>query len=166
MYFIPIAIWNGAPVITVSFYIWKSLIPAFIGNIVGGGLFVGTVYWCVYNSSFSVSDYVPGKLIICRYLFLTGEGAVDVDFNIGSLETAMEAGGPMGRQKSQRNGQVVSANHVNDISESKEGDSSSEAISQLPNSGGYMASGIGRELSAEKYTKRKEQLIGEKTENV
>lgn len=41
---------------------------------VGGGLFVGTVYW---------------------YLYLTGEAAVQINFDLGSIATAMEAGGPM-----------------------------------------------------------------------
>lgn len=45
--------WNGAP-ITVGYYIWKSMIPALIGNTIGGALFVGAVYW---------------------YLYLTGEGS-------------------------------------------------------------------------------------------
>lgn len=44
--------------ITTSFYIWKSLIPALIGNIIGGGLFVGMAYW---------------------YLHASGEGPVSVD---------------------------------------------------------------------------------------
>lgn len=50
------------------------MIPTALGNLVGGGLFVGTIYW---------------------YLYLTGEIAVGIDFNIGGLASAMEAGGPM-----------------------------------------------------------------------
>lgn len=34
------------------------------------------------------------------YLYLTGEDGVPIDFNLGSLMTAMEAGGPMARSKS------------------------------------------------------------------
>lgn len=45
--------WNGAP-ISVGYYIWKSMIPALIGNTIGGALFVGAVYW---------------------YFYLTGEGS-------------------------------------------------------------------------------------------
>ncbi|KAK6007441.1 hypothetical protein QM012_004255 [Aureobasidium pullulans] len=48
MFYIPIAIFLGAPEITVGLYIWKSMIPALLGNIVGGGLFVGVVYWYMY----------------------------------------------------------------------------------------------------------------------
>lgn len=51
MFFVPMAIFLGDPAISVSFYIWKSLIPALIGNIIGGGLFVGVVYWYLYISS-------------------------------------------------------------------------------------------------------------------
>ncbi|TKA61414.1 hypothetical protein B0A55_11877 [Friedmanniomyces simplex] len=45
MFFVPAAIFLGAPKITVGYYIWKSMVPALIGNMVGGGVFVGVVYW-------------------------------------------------------------------------------------------------------------------------
>lgn len=44
MTFIPMAIWLGAPKITVGLYIWKGIIPTLLGNIIGGGLFVGKEY--------------------------------------------------------------------------------------------------------------------------
>lgn len=34
------AIWQGAPNISVGLYIYKGIIPAGLGNIIGGGLFV------------------------------------------------------------------------------------------------------------------------------
>jgi hypothetical protein len=58
MFFVPMGIWQGAPTITVGLYIWKGIIPAFIGNVIGGGLFVGVLYW---------------------YLHLQGEPSVAVD---------------------------------------------------------------------------------------
>ncbi|KAJ5671465.1 formate/nitrite transporter family protein [Penicillium longicatenatum] len=48
MTFIPLAIWLDAPEISVGLYIWKGIIPALIGNILGGGLFCGTFYWYMY----------------------------------------------------------------------------------------------------------------------
>ncbi|KEY80067.1 hypothetical protein BA78_7197 [Aspergillus fumigatus] len=48
MTFIPLAIWLGAPKITVALYIWKGIIPTLLGNIIGGGLFVATYYWYMY----------------------------------------------------------------------------------------------------------------------
>ncbi|KAH9810092.1 Formate/nitrite transporter [Teratosphaeria destructans] len=48
MFFVPAAIFLGAPKISVGYYIWQSMIPALIGNIIGGGLFVGVVYWYLY----------------------------------------------------------------------------------------------------------------------
>lgn len=42
------AIYLGHPKITVGYYIWKSMIPAALGNIVGGGLFVAVVYWYLF----------------------------------------------------------------------------------------------------------------------
>lgn len=51
------------------------MIPTALGNIVGGGLFVGMAYW---------------------YLYLTGEDAVKVDFGISGPRAALEAAGPVG----------------------------------------------------------------------
>ncbi|KAJ5312175.1 hypothetical protein N7508_003005 [Penicillium antarcticum] len=48
MTFIPMAIWVGAPDISVGLYIWKGVIPTLLGNIVGGGVFCGTYYWYMY----------------------------------------------------------------------------------------------------------------------
>ena len=48
MFFIPMAIWQDTPGITVGLYAWKGIIPALIGNIVGGALFVGAYYWYQY----------------------------------------------------------------------------------------------------------------------
>lgn len=48
MFFIPIGIWVETPGVTVGLYIWKGIIPALIGNIVGGGLFVGAYFWYQY----------------------------------------------------------------------------------------------------------------------
>lgn len=47
MFFIPAAIYSGAD-ITWSAFIINNLIPATLGNIVGGALFVGGFYWYVY----------------------------------------------------------------------------------------------------------------------
>lgn len=42
MFFVPIGIWLDTPGVTVGLYIWKGMIPTALGNIVGGGFFVGT----------------------------------------------------------------------------------------------------------------------------
>lgn len=47
MFFIPAAIYSGAN-ITWSAFITSNLIPATLGNIVGGAVFVGCAYWFVY----------------------------------------------------------------------------------------------------------------------
>jgi formate/nitrite transporter FocA (FNT family) len=36
MFFIPTGIWQNAPGISVGYYIYKGIIPALIGNIIGG----------------------------------------------------------------------------------------------------------------------------------
>lgn len=41
-------IWQGAPGISVSLYIWKGIIPTLLGNIIGGGLFVAAFHWYLH----------------------------------------------------------------------------------------------------------------------
>ncbi|OQO03027.1 hypothetical protein B0A48_11311 [Cryoendolithus antarcticus] len=82
MFLVPIGIFNGAP-FGVGYYIWKSMIPALLGNTIGGGLFVGVVYW---------------------YLYMTGDEAVSPDFDKpnslhGTESTADEMAGPNGDHK-------------------------------------------------------------------
>ncbi len=48
MFFIPLAIFEGANITWTSFVI-DNLIPATLGNIVGGAFFVGTLYWYAYQ---------------------------------------------------------------------------------------------------------------------
>ncbi|GAB7361320.1 hypothetical protein MBLNU230_g1376t1 [Neophaeotheca triangularis] len=62
MFFVPAAIFAGAPEISVGYYIWKSLIPSLIGNIVGGGLFVGVMYWYMYLEGDSNPIAVDGAV--------------------------------------------------------------------------------------------------------
>lgn len=48
MFFIPAGIMYGAAVTWADFFI-VNLIPVTLGNIVGGGLFVGAIYWYIYD---------------------------------------------------------------------------------------------------------------------
>ena len=48
MFFIPAAIFNGAPIGWTDFII-NNLIPATLGNIFGGSILVGLLYWMVYG---------------------------------------------------------------------------------------------------------------------
>jgi len=47
MFFIPAAIYSGAD-ITWSTFLTNNLLPATLGNLVGGALLVGCVYWYLY----------------------------------------------------------------------------------------------------------------------
>ena len=47
MFFIPAAIYSGAD-ITWAGFLSKNLLPATLGNIIGGMLLVGTVYWYLF----------------------------------------------------------------------------------------------------------------------
>ncbi|KAK9453246.1 Formate/nitrite transporter-domain-containing protein [Dipodascopsis uninucleata] len=47
MFLVPIGMINGAD-ISVGKFIWKSLILSTLGNIIGGGFFVGVIYWYLY----------------------------------------------------------------------------------------------------------------------
>ena len=48
MFFIPIAMMQGAD-ISISTLFLQNLIPATIGNIIGGAFFVGLLYWYIYT---------------------------------------------------------------------------------------------------------------------
>jgi hypothetical protein len=48
MFLIPNAIFHGSPDITVGLYIWKGVLPALLGNILGGGFFVGILFWYLH----------------------------------------------------------------------------------------------------------------------
>lgn len=85
------------------------------------------------------------------YLYLTGNGSEDIKFDIGRLDTAMEAGGPMGPSRSRS--QDSQDKKVLDGREPVEGHPNH--IGTLPSSEKQMESGIGRELSAEQYTHKK-----------
>ena len=144
MFFIPIAIWNGAPGVTVGLYIWKSMIPAAIGNTIGGGVFIAAIYW---------------------YLYLTGEGSVDIDFNLGSLNSAMEAGGPMGKIRSAHQHSMTNSESNGSVIHGQDPGNPNHP-SQLPSSSGHMVSGIGKELHADMYAKRKGEANDGKSADV
>ena len=48
MFIVPMGIWVGTPDLSVGLYVWKGMIPACLGNILGGGLFVGTYVYYQY----------------------------------------------------------------------------------------------------------------------
>lgn len=48
MFFIPLGMMNGA-VVSCSDFVFANLIPATLGNIIGGALFVGGLYWYLHG---------------------------------------------------------------------------------------------------------------------
>ena len=100
-------------------------------------MFVGGMYW---------------------YLYLTGEGSDSITFNIEGLDSAMEVGGPVGppRQRSvsdsmrgneEKGTKMMNANEPRQCHPNH--------VASLPSSDQAMTSGLGRELTAEKYTSRR-----------
>jgi len=61
MYFIPLSIFEGSG-ITWSTFILKNLIPATLGNIVGGVLFVGLPYGYLFGNTKNASQKIKTKL--------------------------------------------------------------------------------------------------------
>lgn len=49
MFFLPVGMWNGADVSVVTM-LFLQLLPATLGNMVGGGICMGVVYWFLYDS--------------------------------------------------------------------------------------------------------------------
>jgi hypothetical protein len=90
---------------------------------VGGGLFVATMYW---------------------YLYLTGEIAIQIDFNLDPINTAMEIGGPM--RSNRRHNESV-ATDANTIVEGHDpSTNSSRGLHSIP-SGGAWTSAFAKEFS-------------------
>jgi formate/nitrite transporter len=48
MFFIPLGMFNGANVSIVQL-LWNNLLPVTIGNIIGGSVLVGGLYWWIYG---------------------------------------------------------------------------------------------------------------------
>lgn len=131
MFFIPMGIWVGAP-FSVGYYIWKSMIPTALGNFVGASLFVAGAYW---------------------YLYLTGEGGVQIAFDLGSLDTAIEGGaGPMrisGRDPKEING--VNGDHgLNGVNGVKKSQS---------NGGGSLISNVVKDFHDDSPCKQRPELL-------
>ena len=123
------------------------MIPTLLGNIVGGGVFVGAIYW---------------------YLYLTGVGPDEIKFDLGGLDTAMEAGGPMDQshRKSVPNTQGSDTSRDNVIEGQNPEVGNPNHIHSVPSASSHMGSGIGRELNAEKYAKPKGDILGISSEKV
>lgn len=58
-FLIPVGMMLGAD-ISISHMLFKALLPATLGNIVGGGLLVGATYWYVYDSMASSKRLFSG----------------------------------------------------------------------------------------------------------
>lgn len=48
MFYLPLAMLEGAPV-TIGECLWRNILPATIGNIIGGAVFVGCLHWYLYR---------------------------------------------------------------------------------------------------------------------
>lgn len=112
------------------------MIPTAIGNIIGGFIFMALPYW---------------------YLYLTGEGNVEIHFDLGTLSTAMDVGGPMGpdRPARQRGAMPRDERVINGTEKVQASRSESDSEQTLPDSACLAKSGIAKELNAEQYAKRK-----------
>jgi hypothetical protein len=135
MYFIPLAIFLGSPDISVGYYIWKSMIPSFLGNFIGGGLFTGVVYW---------------------YLYLAGEEDVPIHFDQdpAALHTAVfEQGGPVSRSVSGVDGATAVNGGVHG--------NKPYLTSAVPDSGNMARSGIANDFHGAQF--KREKQVGEVT---
>lgn len=47
--------------ITVIRFLFQDLLPATLGNIIGGGIFMGAIYWYVYDSTEAL-DAIRSKM--------------------------------------------------------------------------------------------------------
>ncbi|CCG80976.1 putative Formate/nitrite transporter [Taphrina deformans PYCC 5710] len=62
MFLVQMGMYYGAP-LSVGEYIWKGMIPVTLGNIVGGGGFVGAVFWYLYLYRHSEGSSIGGVVV-------------------------------------------------------------------------------------------------------
>lgn len=105
MFFVPMGIWQGTPGVTVGLYIWKGIIPALIGNIIGGGLFVGAYFWYQYLQG-TDAPVIDGQLF-------QGEPAGMFDVKSGNLD--------FGRRRKTADEETLSATPPNGAHMGEEG---------------------------------------------
>ncbi|KAG4438814.1 hypothetical protein IFR05_005705 [Cadophora sp. M221] len=141
MYFMPLAIFLSAPKpLTVGYYILKSMIPALLGNIIGGGLFCGAVYW---------------------YLFLEGE-EVKIHFDeMGDERKGSAFGTPMSEHLTNTTPQMTNK-HTHVQNHSQQDVHPTEPSTQpLPNSGNMAVTGFAKDYQARDYgRKNSDQISG------
>ena len=102
MFFVPMGIWQDTPGVTVGLYIWKGIIPALLGNIVGRGLFVRTYFWYMYLE--------PGSQII--------DGVEFHGQNVGRLE--LRSGHvDLGRRKRTADEETLASTPPNEMTDSR-----------------------------------------------
>lgn len=73
----------------VGYYIWHSMLPVCLGNIVGGGLFVGVAHWYLFlcnGGGEGTSVGAPG--LMSR--IMTGHGNVSVSSNNDTVQERPE----------------------------------------------------------------------------
>lgn len=132
MYFIPLAIFLKAPKpLTVKYYIWKSMIPSLLGNIVGGALFCGAIYW---------------------YLFLADtEVEIHFDNERSAMDIAVyEQGGPLEPSITATGAGTGYGNgHAN-------GNAASHKVGGIPDSGNKGLSGMAKEFHIKHFEKKKQ----------
>lgn len=105
MTFIPMAIWLDAPLITVGLYIWKGIVPALLGNIIGGGLFVGK---CLFPNSIVLKvDSHESLGVYYWYMYLLGAELTTID-GIGNILPKNEKGSLKGKSDDLEAGGAVS----------------------------------------------------------
>lgn len=46
---------QGAQTITISHLLFRALLPATLGNLIGGGVFIGAIYWYAFDSMESMN---------------------------------------------------------------------------------------------------------------
>lgn len=81
MFFVLMGIWHDTPGVTVGLYIWKGIVPALLGNIIGGGLFVGTYFWYFYLQG-SDAPVIDGNVFDASPVGLLDVRSGNVDFGL------------------------------------------------------------------------------------
>ena len=89
-----------------------------------------------------------------------------IRFDLGKLDTAMEAGGPMGRYRTKSSPASGHTSDENRVLDGQDPEGTPNHLTSVPSTGMPMGSGIGHELRADIYAKPKAEVLSNPEEKV
>ena len=109
---------------------------------------------------FRTSEHPPQKGMTDSKLLCS------IRFDLGKLDTAMEAGGPIGRYRKESSPPSGNASDEVRVLDGQDPEGSPNHPKSVPSTGMPMGSGLGHELRADTYAKPKAEVLSDANEKV